>query len=57
MTDNIKYTLIAEVNDEEVFSSTYFDTTALQEELYKAERAVEKYIEEDAEVMEVPENE
>ena len=41
----IKYYLTAEVDDEVVFSSYYEDTTMLQEELYKAESAVEREFE------------
>ena len=55
----IHYTLIAEVDDEEVFASTYYDTESLQEELRKAEYAVEKFVEEQEEIeaMEVPDRE
>lgn len=49
----IHYTIIAEVNGETVFESTYFDISSLQEDLYKAERAVEQYIIDDAEAMEL----
>lgn len=45
MMSEIKYYLTAEVDGEIVFSSFYEDTTMLQEELYKAERAVEREIE------------
>jgi len=41
----IKYYLTAEVDGEIVFSSFYEDTTMLQEELYKAEGAVERELE------------
>jgi hypothetical protein len=37
----IKYYLVAEVDGIDVFNAEYPDTTMLQEELYKAERAVE----------------
>jgi len=47
---DIKYLLIAEVDGVTVFSNDYPDTTMLQEELYKAERAVEQEIEENQEV-------
>jgi hypothetical protein len=50
--DEIEYVLIAKVNDEVVFKSTYFDTTGLEEELYKAERAVGLAINEENELIE-----
>lgn len=43
----IVYVLTALVDDTEVFSSSYEDTTELQEDLVKAELAVEKQLEED----------
>ena len=42
----IRYFLSAEVDGVLVFSSEYPDTTMLQEELYKAEHAVERELKE-----------
>jgi hypothetical protein len=48
----VKFILVAQVDDEMVFKSSYPDTVMLEEELYKAERAVEKALidEEDDEI-------
>lgn len=42
----VRYFISAEVDGVLVFSNDYEDTTMLQEELYKAERAVERELEE-----------
>jgi hypothetical protein len=56
---DIHYTIIAEVDGNEVFNSTYYDTTSLQEDLGKAEGAVEVFIDEinEIEPMEIPDRE
>lgn len=43
--NEVEYILIAKVDDETVFQSSYPDTAMLEEELYKAERAVGEAIE------------
>jgi hypothetical protein len=45
MSVEVTYYLTAEVDGVEVFHSSYPDTTMLQEELYKAEHAVEAELE------------
>lgn len=59
MTQNeIKYQLIAMVDDTVVYSSEYPDTTILQEDgLRKAEHAVERELEELESLMEEVESE
>jgi len=52
MLNEIEYILIAKVDDEVVFKSTYPDTVSLEEELYKAERVVEQTINEENELIE-----
>ncbi len=46
VVSEIRYFVSAEVDGVLVFSSEYPDTTMLQEELYKAEHAVERELKE-----------
>ena len=50
MSNSIEYFITAEVDGIQVFSSSYPDTTILQEELYKAELAVEKQLQAETEM-------
>lgn len=43
---DIKFTVIARVDDELVYKGEFPDTAVLVEELYKAEKAVERKIDE-----------
>lgn len=45
MQKEVRYFISAEVEGQLVFSSDYPDTTLLTEELYKAEEAVERALE------------
>ena len=47
----VKYILIAEIDGEIVFKSSYPDTAYLEENLHKVEKLVEQYLEEDSELI------
>lgn len=49
---DVSYRLVALVDDEAVFDSIYQDSAAMIEDIYKAERAVEKKLEAEADGQE-----